>query len=62
VPAAGATPTADELREHVKGLIAGYEAPRTVELRDALPISGAGKILKRELRAEHWPAGDRAVS
>jgi len=62
VPAAGATPTADELREHVKGLIAGYKAPRTVELRDALPISGAGKILKRELRAEHWPADDRGVS
>jgi len=27
VPAAGATPTAEELREHVKGLIAGYKAP-----------------------------------
>ena len=53
VPAAGAAPTTEELREHVKGLIAGYKAPRTVELRDALPISGAGKILKRELRAEH---------
>ncbi|WP_433785244.1 AMP-binding enzyme [Actinomycetospora sp. CA-101289] len=55
VPAAGAAPTAEELREHVKSLIAGYKAPRTVELRDALPISGAGEILKRELRAEHWP-------
>ncbi|MHC1562145.1 long-chain-fatty-acid--CoA ligase [Actinomycetospora sp. C-140] len=62
VPAAGAAPGADELREHVKGLIAGYKAPRTVELRDALPVSGAGKILKRELRAEHWPQGDRGVS
>jgi len=62
VPAAGAAPTTEELREHVKDLIAGYKAPRTVELRDALPISGAGKILKRELRAEHWPADDRAVS
>ena len=58
----GAAPTGAELREHVKGLIAGYKAPRTVELRDALPISGAGKILKRDLRAEHWPAGDRGVS
>ncbi|GAA4797554.1 long-chain fatty acid--CoA ligase [Actinomycetospora chlora] len=62
VPVPGAAPGADELREHVKGLIAGYKAPRTVELRDALPVSGAGKILKRELRAEHWPRGDRGVS
>ncbi len=62
VPAAGAAPSADALREHVKGLIAGYKAPRTVELRDALPISGAGKILKRELRAEHWQAAERGVS
>ncbi|MEJ2865035.1 acyl-CoA synthetase [Actinomycetospora flava] len=58
----GAAPTSDELREHVKGLIAGYKAPRTVELRDALPISGAGKILKRDLRAERWSAADRGVS
>ncbi|GAA4910740.1 acyl-CoA synthetase (AMP-forming)/AMP-acid ligase II [Actinomycetospora succinea] len=58
----GAAPTSEELREHVKGLIAGYKAPRTVELRDALPISGAGKILKRDLRAEHWSAADRGVS
>jgi acyl-CoA synthetase (AMP-forming)/AMP-acid ligase II len=58
---AGITPT-DDLREHVKGLIAGYKAPRSMEFRDALPISGAGKILKRDLRAEHWSASDRGVS
>ncbi|GAA4875400.1 acyl-CoA synthetase [Actinomycetospora straminea] len=62
VPAAGATPSVDALREHVKGLIAGYKAPRSVEFRDALPISGAGKILKRDLRAEHWSVSDRGVS
>ena len=58
----GARAGEEELRAHCKGLIAGYKAPRTVELRDALPISGAGKILKRELRAEHWPRGERGVS
>ena len=58
----GATLTADELREHVKTLIAGYKAPRSLELTDALPVSGAGKILKRELRARHWGDADRNVS
>ena len=42
--------TAAELREHVKTLIAGYKAPRSAEFVDALPVSGAGKILKRDLR------------
>jgi acyl-CoA synthetase (AMP-forming)/AMP-acid ligase II len=58
----GATVDADELREHTKGLIAGYKAPRSMEVVDALPVSGAGKVLKRELREKHWSGTDRAVS
>ena len=53
VLAADAMTTEGELRDHVKARIAGYKAPRTVEFVEALPISGAGKILKRELRARH---------
>jgi acyl-CoA synthetase (AMP-forming)/AMP-acid ligase II len=56
VLAAGAATSESALREHVKERIAGYKAPRTVEFVDALPISGAGKVLKRELRARHAPA------
>jgi acyl-CoA synthetase (AMP-forming)/AMP-acid ligase II len=62
IPAAGATLTHEELREHCKGLIAGYKAPRSSEFVDALPLSGAGKILKRELRARYWSDRGRAVS
>lgn len=41
----------DELMTHCRALIAGYKCPRTVEFRnEAFPLSGAGKILKRELR------------
>jgi len=53
--------TPAELREHTKTLIAGYKAPRTVEFTDALPVSGAGKILKRELRKKYWSDADRQV-
>jgi acyl-CoA synthetase (AMP-forming)/AMP-acid ligase II len=62
IPAAGATLTHEELREHCKGLIAGYKAPRSSEFVDALPLSGAGKILKRELRARYWSDRGRGVS
>jgi acyl-CoA synthetase (AMP-forming)/AMP-acid ligase II len=56
-----ASATADEIRGHAKTLIAGYKAPRTVEFTDALPISGAGKVLKRELREKYWADSDRNV-
>lgn len=46
--------TADEVRTHCKTLIAGYKAPRSVEFVDSLPMSGAGKILKRKLRKQYW--------
>jgi len=32
--------------------LSGYKVPRSVELREALPISPAGKLLRRALRAE----------
>ena len=58
----GAALTAEDLRDHVKALIAGYKAPRSLEITDALPVSGAGKVLKRELRAKHWSGTDRNIS
>jgi acyl-CoA synthetase (AMP-forming)/AMP-acid ligase II len=61
VPVPGAAPTAGGLRDHCKTSIAGYKAPRSVELVDSLPLSGAGKVLKRDLRAKHWGATDRQV-
>jgi long-chain acyl-CoA synthetase len=45
----------DELIAHCRSLIAGYKVPKTIELRsEPLPKSGAGKVLKRELREPHW--------
>jgi acyl-CoA synthetase (AMP-forming)/AMP-acid ligase II len=35
--------------------------PRDYELRDELPRTEAGKLLKRVLRDEHWHGRDRAV-
>jgi acyl-CoA synthetase (AMP-forming)/AMP-acid ligase II len=54
-------PMVPALREHVKTLIAGYKAPRSMEIADALPLSGAGKVLKRELRQKYWHGNDRQV-
>ena len=53
----------DELTDHCRALIAGYKLPRSYELRsEPLPKSGAGKILKRELRAPHWEGHRTAIA
>jgi acyl-CoA synthetase (AMP-forming)/AMP-acid ligase II len=59
----GQQATADQIRVHCKTLIAGYKAPRSVDFVDALPMSGAGKILKRDLRKRYWDdAGNQRLS
>ena len=49
---AGMTCTADELREHCRGKLAAYKIPRQIELRDSLPKTQIGKILRRVLIEE----------
>ena len=59
----GGTATADELVAHCRKRIAGYKVPRRIELRaEPLPKSGAGKILKRELREPYWAGQQTHVS
>ena len=55
--------TEDELLRHCRAAIAAYKVPKRIELRaEPLPKSGAGKVLKRELRAPHWAGRDRDVA
>jgi long-chain acyl-CoA synthetase len=59
----GASATEDELKAHSRELIAGFKVPKSVEFRtDPLPLSGALKVLKRDLRAPYWEGRDRGVS
>lgn len=52
---AGTSATEQEVMEFCKERLAGYKCPRSVEFRTApLPLSGAGKILKSELRKPFW--------
>jgi long-chain acyl-CoA synthetase len=61
VPRAGANLTAEAVTAHCSTQIAGYKCPRSVEFRNTpLPLSGAGKVLKRELRQPFWKAGENA--
>jgi acyl-CoA synthetase (AMP-forming)/AMP-acid ligase II len=54
--------TEEELQEFTREQIAGYKVPKSVEFRtEPLPLSGAMKILKRELRKPYWEDHDRSV-
>lgn len=52
--------TTDQLKAHCREQIAGYKCPRSIEFRDALPLSAAGKLLKYKLRdaLQNRPARD----
>jgi fatty-acyl-CoA synthase len=49
-------PDPAELLEYLRGRIAGYKIPKSVVVVDALPRGGAGKVLRRDLRASHGTA------
>src|SRR5664280_1848997 len=55
--------TAADLIEYVRPVLAGFKVPKSVEFLDGpLPLSGAFKPLKRELRRRYWENRDRQVS
>ena len=44
--------TIDELKEYCRANFTGYKVPKQYEIRESLPMSAVGKILRRELRDE----------
>ncbi len=55
--------TEAELIDHAREWIAGYKVPKSVEFRtEPLPLSGAMKVLKRELREPYWTGRERSVN
>lgn len=52
VPVPGTQPDEASLIAHCQAALAKYKTPSRVVLRDALPMNGIGKILRRELRDE----------
>jgi acyl-CoA synthetase (AMP-forming)/AMP-acid ligase II len=55
----GMTATADELQDHARMSIANYKVPKSVEFRtEPIPLSGALKPLKRDLRRAYLRSTD----
>jgi acyl-CoA synthetase (AMP-forming)/AMP-acid ligase II len=62
VPRAGHAVAEADIISHCKQKIAGYKCPKSVEIRAELPLSGAGKILKAQLREPYWKDRARRVA
>ena len=58
-----ASATEQEIIDHAREWIAGYKVPKSVEFRtEPLPLSGAMKVLKKDLRAPYWEGRSRNVN
>lgn len=53
----GQNASLDELFAHLQHHLAGYKVPKTIEIVDSLPISGAGKVMKHELVNDQLDVG-----
>jgi len=60
-PAPGAAPVAAALCAALRGRIAGYKVPRSIEFTAALPRDPNGKIAKRRLREGYWQGQARRI-
>ncbi len=54
VPADGEALGAQDIIDFCGEHMAGYKKPKAVDFVDALPVSGYGKILRREVREKYW--------
>ncbi len=53
VPKSSAKPGSEELSEYCRANLAAYKVPRRFEFIEALPLTGAGKIDRNRILAEH---------
>jgi long-chain acyl-CoA synthetase len=50
----GKQASVEDIMQFLKGKIANFKIPKSVEFLEAIPRSAAGKVLKNELRKKYW--------
>ncbi len=58
----GSSLTEQELIDYVKGKVARFKAPTSVEFRDVLARTATGKLQKFKLREPYWEGRERQVN
>ncbi|PWR20930.1 long-chain-fatty-acid--CoA ligase [Zavarzinia compransoris] len=62
VPAAGAGIDAGELTAFCRERLASYKVPKSFDIVETMPLTGTGKISKKDLRAKYWAGLQRSVA
>jgi acyl-CoA synthetase (AMP-forming)/AMP-acid ligase II len=62
VPRLGATIDPEDIISWARERIAGFKAPRSIDVITALPRNASGKVLRKDLRAPYWEGFDRQVN
>ncbi len=65
-PSSSSTPTPNDrcrtrLLAHCRRHLAAYKCPRSIEFREDLPRTEAGKLYKRRIRDEYWTGTGRQI-
>ena len=58
----GAALDASALLDYCRDRLAGYKLPKSIDFMTNFPMTGSGKIAKKDLRAPYWAAQDRSVA
>ena len=59
----GHTATEADIIAKTKEYIANYKCPRSIKFRtEPFPLSGAGKLLKRDVRKPYWEGKERQIN
>ncbi|GEK79106.1 AMP-binding protein [Agrococcus baldri] len=61
MPEAGVELDEQEIIGFCSQYLAGYKKPKSVEIVDELPLSGYGKVQRREMREKYWVGHGRAI-
>jgi long-chain acyl-CoA synthetase len=59
---AGAEASGEQLRDFLRGRVAGYKIPKSIDFTGSLPRNPSGKILKRTLREPYWRDEGRRIA
>jgi acyl-CoA synthetase (AMP-forming)/AMP-acid ligase II len=62
VPRGGGTIAPADLIGFCRERLAAYKIPKSVDFLDALPLTGTGKVSKKDLRAPYWTTQHREVA
>jgi acyl-CoA synthetase (AMP-forming)/AMP-acid ligase II len=58
----GAKASAEEIIGFMRGRIAHYKCPKSIDFLDSIPRNPTGKILKRVLREPYWRGRERRIN